>query len=159
MSVNNFDVLKKLQNDNCRSLKAFPLSNVRGARTINSKKGGLGVVEITVDQETIMKLGSNKLVGLMIVVDTDVFNEAKKEMEQATEDETDKLSHSLKVQRKMINDLQIRADLMKNTLAWVVNQIEGDYCPEEMSPLHSAIIRTVKETLSHTIPEQAGEAK
>lgn len=154
MSVNNFDVLKKLQNDGCQLLKAFPLSNVRNMQTI---KNGLGIVEMTVDQETIFKMTDNKVLGMLIVVDTDIFNEAKKGMEQETEDETDKLSHSLKIQRKMINDLQIRVELMKNTLAWVINQIEGDYYPEEMSPLHRAIIRTAKETLSHTMPEQAGE--
>jgi|GEM_PF-6859614 len=93
MSINNFDVLKKLQDDNCQQLKAFPLSNIRGMQTI---KNGLGIIQITVDQETVHKLIDNQLIGSMIVADEDIFNAAKKEMEQANDAPNDTFKNLLR---------------------------------------------------------------
>ncbi len=52
----NFDVMKCMGERNM-NIKAFPLSNLKSAR---SGKDGLGVVEIVVDQATVLGLLNGK---------------------------------------------------------------------------------------------------
>jgi hypothetical protein len=74
--VNNFDVLKEMGERNL-DIRGFP--DCVGAR---KKKLG-GVIEIGVNEGTLMDLLSEKpLVMMLIVADREQFNQVKAELEQ-----------------------------------------------------------------------------
>jgi hypothetical protein len=80
-NVNNFDVLKKMSEDNNPSFKMYPHdSNFMGA---HMGKKGWGYVKIAVDNDTILKMAiHNKTIFNLLAYDSDSFKETKEKMEE-----------------------------------------------------------------------------
>lgn len=76
--ANGLLVLAKLSDENNKTLKLSPLSNIKSAKKISN---GMGLVEIGVDEETIMKILAGELVGGFIIADRSEFNRAEKELD------------------------------------------------------------------------------
>lgn len=80
---NYFIILDKLAAENNQNLKRAPLSNIRNAR---KWKNGLGIVEIVVDEETIINLIQGNLIGGFIVANKEDFHRVEKEMGHLNKD-------------------------------------------------------------------------
>jgi hypothetical protein len=76
--ANGLLVLAKLSDENNKTLKLSPLSNIKSAKKISN---GMGLVEIGVDEETIMKILAGELVGGFIIADRSEFNRVEKELD------------------------------------------------------------------------------
>jgi hypothetical protein len=76
--ANGLSVLAKLSDENNQTLKLSPLSNIKSARETSN---GMGLVEIGVDKETIMKILAGDLVGGFIISDRKEFKRVEAELE------------------------------------------------------------------------------
>lgn len=79
MSVNAFDVFKRMSDMNDRALKLAPLGNIQSMKRV---KMGTQVV-IGVGEDVLVPLIQNQLVGGLILCDRTRFEQVQKEMEAA----------------------------------------------------------------------------
>lgn len=77
--VDNFDVLKKMADENSQGIKAYTGGNFMEAKT---GKDGWGFVKMAVDNKTIAEMAAGKnLAVILMIYDRDEFSKVKAEME------------------------------------------------------------------------------
>jgi hypothetical protein len=79
---NDLDIIRRMSDENDKTLKAFPISNVEAMYT----EGKLGKARIAIDFASVSKMMNEELVGMFILADKENFNKTKEEMAKEKED-------------------------------------------------------------------------